>query len=140
MYFLLAYFNSFFNKELFFRFINKCLTEILGCVPPSSHVCDFFINNVFFSTQPQCCLTFSWIELQMLLRCCLIHIRISILRLILYLSIIVPMSRLKFVYVVSFLSIFHFHLYFHHDYSYSLMNTDIQVLLLIFFEYYCIFV
>ena len=26
----------------------------------------------FFSTQPQCCLTF-WSELQMLLRCCLIH-------------------------------------------------------------------
>ena len=33
----------------------------------------FFISNAFFSTQPQCCLTFSWIELQMLLRYCLIR-------------------------------------------------------------------
>ena len=39
----------------------------------------------FFSTQPQCCLTFSWTELQMLLRCCLIHISIIILRCFTYL-------------------------------------------------------
>ena len=33
----------------------------------------FFITNAFFfSSQPQRCLTFSWIELQMLIRCCLI--------------------------------------------------------------------
>ena len=38
----------------------------------------FFISNAFF--QPQCCLTFSWIELQMLLRCCLIRISIIVLR------------------------------------------------------------
>ena len=31
----------------------------------------FFNKQRFFSTQPQCCLTFSWIELQMLLRRCL---------------------------------------------------------------------
>ena len=39
----------------------------------------------FFSPQPQCCLTFSWIELQILLMCCLIHISIIILSHILYL-------------------------------------------------------
>ena len=27
---------------MFFKFINKCQTEILGCVLPSSHVCDFY--------------------------------------------------------------------------------------------------
>ena len=27
---------------MFFKFINKCQTEILRCAPPSSHVCDFF--------------------------------------------------------------------------------------------------
>ena len=26
---------------MFFMFINKCQKEILGCDPPSSHVCDF---------------------------------------------------------------------------------------------------
>ena len=31
----------FFNKKLFFKFINKCQTEILGCAPPSSHGWDF---------------------------------------------------------------------------------------------------
>ena len=45
----------------------------------------FFYKQRFFSTQPQCCLTSSWIELQMLLRCCLIHITIIIPRKILYL-------------------------------------------------------
>ena len=39
--FLLAHFNSFFNNNLFFKFINKCQKEILRCAPPSSHVCDF---------------------------------------------------------------------------------------------------
>ena len=45
----------------------------------------FFIRNAIFSTQPQCCLTFSRIELQMLLRGYLIHISIVILRHVLYL-------------------------------------------------------
>ena len=44
----------------------------------------FFISNAF-SIQPQCCWTFFWIELQMLLRCYLIHITINKLRDILYL-------------------------------------------------------
>ena len=40
----------------------------------------FFISNAFFSTQPQCCLTFSWIELQKLIRCWLIHVSVVITR------------------------------------------------------------
>ena len=50
----------------------------------------FFISYAFFSTQPQCCLTFSWIELQMLLRCCLVHIAIMILKHMLYLVYLYP--------------------------------------------------
>ena len=49
-----------------------------------------FYKQGFFSTQPQCCLTFSWIEFQMLLRCCLIHITIIILRHILCLVCLCP--------------------------------------------------
>ena len=45
----------------------------------------FFYKQRYFSTQLQCCLTFSHIELQMLLRYCLIHITIIILRHILHL-------------------------------------------------------
>ena len=37
-----------------------------------------FLQATFFSTEPQCCLTFSWFELQMLLWCYLIHINIVI--------------------------------------------------------------
>ena len=33
--------------------------------------CFFYKQRFFFSTQPQCCLTFSWIQLRMLLRWCL---------------------------------------------------------------------
>ena len=50
----------------------------------------FYYKQRFFSTQPQCCLIFSWIELQMLLRCCLIHISIIILRHFLYLLYLCP--------------------------------------------------
>ena len=30
----------------------------------------FFYKQRFFSTQPQYCFTFSWIELQIMLKCC----------------------------------------------------------------------
>ena len=43
-----------------------------------------------FSFQPQCCITFSWIELQLLLKCCLIHITTIIRRHILYLVCLCP--------------------------------------------------
>ena len=45
-----------------------------------------FISHAFFSTQPQCYLTCPCIELRVLLRRCLIHIGIIILRHILYLA------------------------------------------------------
>ena len=51
----------------------------------SNYLHSFFYKQRLFSTHPHCCLTFSWIELQMLLRCCLKHITIVILRHILYL-------------------------------------------------------
>ena len=38
-----------------------------------------FYKQRCFPTQPQCCLTSLWIEFQMLLRCCLIHITIIII-------------------------------------------------------------
>ena len=41
---------------------------------------NFLNKQRFFLTQPQFCLSYPWIELQMLLRCCLIHISIIILR------------------------------------------------------------
>ena len=67
----------------------------------------FFYKQRFSSTQPQCCLNFSWIELQMLLRCCLIHIGITILRYVIF-ATIVSLSRRRSTYVVSIWSIFHF--------------------------------
>ena len=50
----------------------------------------FFYKQRFFSTHPQCCLTFSWIELQMLIRCRLIHKSIIILKDFLYLLYLCP--------------------------------------------------
>ena len=92
----------------------------------------FFYKQRFFSTQPQCCLTFSWIELQVLLRCCLMHISIMIVRDLFIFTLFVPMSILRSIFVVSMWSVFHFYLHFHDNYSYNLMSTDIHVLLLIF--------
>ena len=77
----------------------------------------FFYNQRYFSTQPQCCLTFSWIELQMLLRCCLIHITIIILRHILYSVYLCPclgvglfilfFCALLFIFSLFFISVTH---------------------------------
>ena len=66
----------------------------------------------FFSTQPQGCLTFSWIELQMLLRCCLVHVSIIILRHFLYLQYLCSWQDLclfmLYPYDLFFISIFIF--------------------------------
>ena len=82
------------------------------------HAC--FYKQRFFSTEPQCCLTFSWIELQMFLRCCLIHISIIILRHFLYLPYLCPCLGLG-LFVVFMWSIFYFHPHFRHD---SLFNLS----------------
>ena len=79
-----------------------------------------FYKQRCFSTQPQCCLTFSCIDLQMLLRCCLIHIRIITLRLFLHLLYLCSCQGLGLFMSslqnsVSMWSIFHFHLHFHYD-------------------------
>ena len=59
----------------------------------------FFKIQHFFATQ--CCLTFVWIELQMLLRCCLIHISIIIVRYCLY--VLYLCSFLDLGLIVSYL-------------------------------------
>ena len=76
----------------------------------------FFYKQRFFSTQPHCGLTFSWIMLQMLLRCCLTHISIIILKHFLYLVYLCSwLGRIYVIYVIV-----------------SIMNTDTFFLLLIF--------
>ena len=74
----------------------------------------FFFRSNLFSTEPLCCLTFSWIELQMFLRCCSIQITITSLYwdTFFIFSIFVSMSRPRSVYVASW-SIFHFQPHFH---------------------------
>ena len=69
----------------------------------------------FFSAQPWCYLTFLWIELEMLLRCCLIHKSIIITETHFIFTIFVSISRPKSIYVLSIWSNFHFHLHFHYD-------------------------
>ena len=71
-----------------------------------------FCKQRIFSTQIQCCLTFSWIELQMLPRCCLIDKSIITLRHVLYLLYLCPtldlglfMSHLFYLFF-SFIFIF----------------------------------
>ena len=70
----------------------------------------FFYKQRFFSTHPQWCLDLSWIDLQMLLRCCLIHITIVIHFIF---SIFESMHRPRSIYVVYMWSISHFPPHFH---------------------------
>ena len=81
----------------------------------------FLYKERFFSTQPCSCLTFSWIELQILVRCCLIHVSIVIMRHFLYLLYLSPYLDLGLL--LSYL----YDLFF-----INLMNTETPVLLLIF--------
>ena len=66
----------------------------------------FFYKQHFFSTQCQSCLNFSWIELQMLLRCCLIPVNIIIMRHILYLVYMRPFLGLFMSYLWDLFFIF----------------------------------
>ena len=93
------------------------------------HITRFFYKQRFFSTQSQCCFTFSWIQLQMLLSCCLIHKSIIILRHFLYLLSLCPCLKLSlflsylcdlfFIFIFIFITINH-------------MNTDTYALFVIF--------
>ena len=55
----------------------------------------FFYKQRFFSIQPHCCLTFSSIELEMLLKCCLMHVGIIMLRSVLCLLDLCPCLGLQ---------------------------------------------
>ena len=88
----------------------------------------------FFSIQPQCCLTFSLIKSQVLLRCCLIPLSIIILRYLLYLLYLCPgldlglfmshLCDLFFIFIFIFIII-------------NLMNTDTLLFLFIFQNMSC---
>ena len=103
----------------------------------------FFYKQRFVSTQPQCCLTFSLIEHQMLLRCCLIHITTITLRLILYLVYLCPcpgvglfmsyLYDLFFIFSLIFIVIYYIisfkqtYLFFVHFSKYVLLFLDDNV-------------
>ena len=91
----------------------------------------FFYEQHFFSTQPQCCLTFSWIELQVFLWCCLIYITIIMLRCILHLVYLCPCLGLG-LFMLYLWSTYHFQPHFHYNESYNLIKTNKIVLLSIF--------
>ena len=78
----------------------------------------------FFSAQPQCCLTFSWSEFQMLLRCCLIQTSIIMLWHFLYLLYLCPCQDLGLFMLYPCYLLFYFHPHFHYDWSYNLTSTD----------------
>ena len=83
----------------------------------------------FFSTQLRCCLFFSWIELQMLLICCLIRLRMIKLRHYLYLLYLFP--GLDLGLFMSYLCDLIFNFFFILI-MINRMNTDTLVVLLIF--------
>ena len=76
----------------------------------------FFYRQRFFSTQHQCCLAFSWIELQMLLRHCLMYMTTIIPRHVVYLVYLCPCLGLSLF--MSYLS----DLFFIFSLIYSLIN------------------
>ena len=88
----------------------------------------FFIRNAFFNSA-SVLLNFPWIDLQMLLRCCLIHLSIIILWQFLYLLYLYISLDLRlfmsYLCALFFIFIFIFIMI-------NRMNTDALVLLFIF--------
>ena len=85
--------------------------ELSGIFSEQLHAFVYKQRAMLFSTQPPCCLTFSWTELQMLLRCCIIQISIIIVRhflYLLYLCSFLDLSPFICIYVIyfSFTSLF----------------------------------
>ena len=90
----------------------------------------FFCKQRYFLTQPQCCLTFSWIELQVLLRCCLIYITIIILRHILYLVYLCPclgLNQFMSYLCDSFFFFFNFQPHFQCHWSHNAIKANALV-------------
>ena len=77
------------NVTKYPRFLNMAQNGSI-CHEYSREYGKFLYKQLFPLNQPHCCLTFPWIELQMLLRRCLIHITIIMLRHILYLIRLCP--------------------------------------------------
>ena len=90
-----------------------CLEFFFHHVKLLLHIHAFFYKQRVFSTQSQCCLTLSWIELQMLFRCCLINKGIIIVRHIIHLLYLRPclhlglfmlyLCDLFFIFIVIFI-------------------------------------
>ena len=105
--------NTFFIEHLLWLLLNSGKFEnfknslrlkedeirLYRCTVRISQNTRLFYKQQFFSTQPQCCLTFSLIEPPMLFRCYLIYISITETPFIF--NIFVSMSRPASIYVVS---------------------------------------
>ena len=72
-------------NETAFCLAYRRLKPIFFYIQFISKITRIYYKLSFFSTQPQCSLTFSWIQFQMMLMCCLLHVTIIILRQILHL-------------------------------------------------------
>ena len=124
--------------KMFSTFFRKTVCQINFSYNMELHA--FFYYQRFFSTQLLCCLTFPWIQLQMLLRLCLLHITVIILRHILYLVYLCPclglvlfisyLCGLFFIFSLSFIiinqtiSLKQTHLFFAHFLEYLILVLD----------------
>ena len=110
------------KKEFFFKVFSNwnpfLFDEKAGTNSKKIH--SFFYSQRFFKTQPQCCLTSSRIELQMLLSCCLIYISIIILRHFLYFLYLCPCLDL------GLFMLYLFDLFFIFIFIFMMINRIIQ--------------
>ena len=114
---------------------NHCTRDCWGI---SNTITRGFYKRHFFTTQLRCFLTFTWMELQILLRCCLIHIIISVLRNILYLVYSCPcLGLVQFVLYFCDLYFFFILMFIIMNYITSLKQE--HLFLVYFLEYHFIF-
>ena len=119
-------------------------TLFIDCFRYKERIHAFFYKQRFFSTQPQCCLTFLWIELQMLLRCCLIQTSIIILRNFLYLPYLCLCLDLGLFFVVPKFTSYIRDLFFIFIFIFNTINSIVSVIqtylfFFLFLEYVLLF-
>ena len=122
----------FHEVTMLFWMIRKCLYLMSSSTQRNIQITRFFIINAFFSTQLYSCLTFSWIELRMLLRYWLIYVTIITLRHIrhlVYLCLSIGLGR-----ILSYLFDLFFYFQPHFQCHHFLVDVLLPQILKLFYD------
>ena len=124
-------YGHFLLSDLCYEVLTELLTELIVMLFKKLLKVQIqaFLLATLFSTQTQCCLTFSLINLHVLLRCCLLLHKTSftLTESHFIFNLFAIISWLRSIHVLFIWSHSHFQRHFHYNPSYNLIKTDTLV-------------